>query len=877
MKNLKLKYKFTIIILLAALPTAVATYLLIKQSSKSIDFAAKEILGSVYLQPLGQMHELLGDHRTAYMSSLVDGANQRPRIKQSITDLVAEMSEKHQALVAELGVESQWEETKASVYALLETEPDKVYMAAKEMHDATYAAINSLISQVADGSNLTVDPDLDSYYLMDAVVMKIPTALEGLSEYQVQFSERSGFIFQATNIFDLQNLAAAHEAAVAPIATAIKLNPELETSLGDKLETFNNNFTVALEALKGYESARTKSGPELQIETFDIAGVALDSGYALFHETNSELHRLLQDRIDLLASERNTMIAFVLATVVAGMLFTMLVSRGITNTITRARNVAEAISQDNLNIDIASAGRDEPGQLMNTLSVMQDKLKARINDERQQSAENGRIKQALDCVSRPVMVAGVDKTIIYTNNAAYEFFDRFEQQLSQDIPGFSSQNIIGQAMTFLGNSSQQNASTSASGSDNEYETIIGGRHVRLVSNPIEDEQGEYLGTVLELQDRTTDVAVEQAVGNDVMGLVDEALKGNLSSQISAEGKPDFLVPVYNGINDMVDVCNHVITKAGEMFKRLADGDLSQLWQTNDARQLDGDFLQLHKDANTTVLQLKEMISTLKSDSAIVSDSASKVLSVNDKLDENMLTASHQAGVVSSAVTSISDNVDTIASAAVQMNASISEIVKNTQRSTSVALEAVSLTKSADTKVTQLSSSSQSIGAMVKVINSIAEQTNLLALNATIEAARAGEAGKGFAVVANEVKELAKETAKATEDISEKIRTIQHDSRSATEGIREIDSIVQQINDLQTDNASAMEQQGATTTEISSSINNVASESSSISGEVNELVEGTDDALKAVQVSKDEVMQLNRVAGNLKAMVERFNLADNEKA
>lgn len=163
-------------------------------------------------------------------------------------------------------------------------------------------------------------------------------------------------------------------------------------------------------------------------------------------------------------------------------------------------------------------------------------------------------------------------------------------------------------MTFLGNSSQQNASTSASGSDNEYETIIGGRHVRLVSNPIEDERGEYLGTVLELQDRTTDVAVEQAVGNDVMGLVDEALKGNLSGQISAEGKPDFLVPVYNGINDMVDVCNHVITKAGEMFKRLADGDLSQLWQTNDARQLDGDFLQLHKDANTTVLQLKEMIS-----------------------------------------------------------------------------------------------------------------------------------------------------------------------------------------------------------------------------------------------------------------------------
>jgi len=294
------------------------------------------------------------------------------------------------------------------------------------------------------------------------------------------------------------------------------------------------------------------------------------------------------------------------------MLFTLLVSRGITNTITRASNVAEAISKDNLDNDIVSTGRDEPGQLMNTLSVMQDKLKARINDERQQSAENGRIKQALDCVSRPVMVAGVDKTIIYTNNAAYEFFNRFEQQLSKDIPGFSSQNIIGQAMTFLGDFRHQSTSTSASNSGSEYESTIGGRHIRLVPSPIEDEHGEYLGTVLELQDRTDDVAVEQAVGNDVMGLVDEALKGNLSGQISAEGKPDFLVPVYNGINDMVDVCNHVISKAGDMFKRLADGDLSQLWQTNDSQQLEGDFLQLHKDANTTVLQLKDMIATLKS-------------------------------------------------------------------------------------------------------------------------------------------------------------------------------------------------------------------------------------------------------------------------
>ena len=257
---------------------------------------------------------------------------------------------------------------------------------------------------------------------------------------------------------------------------------------------------------------------------------------------------------------------------------------------------------------------------------------------------------------------------------------------------------------------------------------------------------------------------------------------------------------------MVGMCDSVISNAGVVFKRLASGDLSNSWKSEDGIDLKGDFLQLHDDANTTTAQLNDIVSRLKDNAAIVSSSSTNVLNTNNELEANASIASRQANSVSSAVNSIAENVDSIAGAAQEMTTSVSEIAKNADRSSAVAEEAANLTKKADGKLSKLAQSSQDIGAMIKVINSIAEQTNLLALNATIEAARAGETGKGFAVVANEVKDLAKETARATEDISEKIKAIQNDSVDAASSIREIDSIVVQINELQAETAAAMQQQ-----------------------------------------------------------------------
>jgi methyl-accepting chemotaxis protein len=173
-------------------------------------------------------------------------------------------------------------------------------------------------------------------------------------------------------------------------------------------------------------------------------------------------------------------------------------------------------------------------------------------------------------------------------------------------------------------------------------------------------------------------------------------------------------------------------------------------------------------------------------------------------------------------------------------------------------------------VAKLGDSSAEIGNVIKVITSIAEQTNLLALNATIEAARAGEAGKGFAVVANEVKELAQETAKATEDIARRVQAIQGDTGAAVSAIEEISAIVAQISDRQTTIASAVEQQEATTNEMSRSVTEAAGGTAQIASNIASVSGAADSTTQALTQTRTAVDELSRMAADLRTAVGRFS-------
>src|SRR5262249_27693934 len=208
--------------------------------------------------------------------------------------------------------------------------------------------------------------------------------------------------------------------------------------------------------------------------------------------------------------------------------------------------------------------------------------------------------------------------------------------------------------------------------------------------------------------------------------------------------------------------------------------------------------------------LHAVIQSIAGASANVASASEQLSSTSQQITANSQETSAQAQVVTNATQQVSQNLQTVATGAEEMGSTIKEIAKNATEAAKVATSAVKVAETTTATVAKLGDSSTEIGQVIKVITSIAQQTNLLALNATIEAARAGEAGKGFAVVANEVKELAKETAKATEDISRKIEAIQSDTKAAVSAIASISNVINQINGISNTIATAVEEQNATT-------------------------------------------------------------------
>jgi methyl-accepting chemotaxis protein len=300
---------------------------------------------------------------------------------------------------------------------------------------------------------------------------------------------------------------------------------------------------------------------------------------------------------------------------------------------------------------------------------------------------------------------------------------------------------------------------------------------------------------------------------------------------------------------------------------IAAGDLTR----DDLRVRSRDELgDLTEAINKMSGSLKRMIVAITENATRVATASEELNATSEQITANSEETSAHADVVSKAAQTVSQNLQTVAAGAEEMGASIREIAKNATAAAKVATSAVRVAESTTTAVSKLGASSTEIGQVIKVITSIAQQTNLLALNATIEAARAGEAGKGFAVVANEVKELAKATAKATEDISRKIEAIQTDTKVAVDAIASISEVINQVNGISNTIATAVEEQNATTNEMSRNVTEAAHGSSEITrniGGVAEAAQGTthgaSDTQKASQHLVETSAQLRSLVGQFK--------------
>jgi methyl-accepting chemotaxis protein len=272
--------------------------------------------------------------------------------------------------------------------------------------------------------------------------------------------------------------------------------------------------------------------------------------------------------------------------------------------------------------------------------------------------------------------------------------------------------------------------------------------------------------------------------------------------------------------------------------------------------------------------LKSIILSISENAMQVASASEELNSTSQQITANSEETSAQADVVSKAAQSVSQNLQTVATGAEEMGASIKEIAKNATEAAKVATSAVKVAETTTVTVSKLGDSSTEIGQVIKVITSIAQQTNLLALNATIEAARAGEAGKGFAVVANEVKELAKETARATEDISRKIEAIQTDTKAAVDAIASISGVIHQINDISSTIATAVEEQNATTNEMSRNVSEAANGSGEITSNIARVAEAAQGTTRGATDTQKASQQLVETSTQLRRLVEQFKINAN---
>jgi methyl-accepting chemotaxis protein len=298
-----------------------------------------------------------------------------------------------------------------------------------------------------------------------------------------------------------------------------------------------------------------------------------------------------------------------------------------------------------------------------------------------------------------------------------------------------------------------------------------------------------------------------------------------------------------------------------------EGDLTKTVETHGTDEIG----EVATYFNHFVAKLRGMIESISENAEHVATASEELSATSHQITANSEETSAQARVVSQAGEHINHNLQTIATGAEEMTATVNEIAKNAQEAARVATEAVATAEATNETVAKLGASSAEIGKVIEVITSIAQQTNLLALNATIEAARAGEAGKGFAVVANEVKELAKQTAKATEEIGHKITAIQSNTNGAVEAINSIHAVIDKISHISGVIATAVEEQSATTNEMSRNVGEAAKGAGEISQNIAGVAEAAQSTSNSVAESQKATEHLAEMSHQLRQLVGQFKV------
>lgn len=477
---------------------------------------------------------------------------------------------------------------------------------------------------------------------------------------------------------------------------------------------------------------------------------------------------------------------------------------------------------------IVSGVTDEEGQLAGYAVGWEDQTK-----RNRVETELGRVLSMIESCPTNIICGDPDLTMQYLNPAGRKSLE----SLGHVLPVKADQ-VSGRPLTVFFERPEEAARILADPTRMPWSTrsIFGSEIVDFTVSATFDHQRQYIGPMLTWEVMTQRVALEQAAG--------EAREREQREAAELRRKVDQIL---------------------EAVHAAATGDLTRKVPVSGTDAIG----QLGSELGGFFADLRQSIGAMARHAEELAQATEQLSSVNRTVSESAAETSTQAQVVTASSAEVSQSVTTVAAGTEEMGSSIREIAKNAADAARVASEGVHTAEKTTEMMARLGESSREIGKVIKLITSIAQQTNLLALNATIEAARAGEAGRGFAVVANEVKELAKETARATEEIGRKIDAIQGDTNRAVVGIREISGIVTRISEIQTTIAGAVEEQTATTSEMSRNISDAARGSSEISRTIAGVAQAAQVTSEGTSDSQKATARLAAMASDLRRLVSRF--------
>jgi methyl-accepting chemotaxis protein len=333
-----------------------------------------------------------------------------------------------------------------------------------------------------------------------------------------------------------------------------------------------------------------------------------------------------------------------------------------------------------------------------------------------------------------------------------------------------------------------------------------------------------------------------------------------------------LLMLFLGSFTLVRAISGSLGRLTHMIQDIAEGEGDVNKRLESASGFGRDELgEVSRLFNLFMDKLQEILRGVAAHTHKLATASQQLLEASEQITTNSGETAVQSNSVSRATQKVTQNLQSLSTGAGEMTSTIQSIAANANEAAKVASTAVNAAQAANATVTKLGQSSAEIGLVIKVITSIAQQTNLLALNATIEAARAGEAGKGFAVVANEVKELAKQTAKATEDIGHKINAIQTDTKGAAVAIGTVSGVINQINDISATIAAAVEEQSATTNEMTRNASEAASGAADISANIGGVAQAAEGTLARAQESQKAAQEMASVATQLITLMRQFKI------